>query len=418
MKYKISSILILCVNLAYGQWSYSNINFQNFYYFEDVSFANSNLIIGVDPFRNVFFSNDAGRSFNLSASYSIGLNSTFFANDSLLYVAAFGLHKSLDYGKTLEYVPMINKDGDTIPKILLDEVVVFKNDEKFCARARYDTRITSNHVKIYKYNLEANYWYFVDTNKTMTAEISPSDTYMAQNIFVFDSTAIGNLKGAKAALVKYLNYGDSISVVDVSKLIGNQSFKNYGYAFQSIDTGIVITKDTFYVTYNGGITFEKINKPNNQKIFGNISYAKPTQNRAGFYMVTSSSGTFYTRDFGKTWVDMQDFISFYRLFFYDAEHGIGNANDGAVYTFDNLTSVTDIENNNTFSIYPNPAQNKLNITGVGNFKVQIFNLNGVELTPNFNNPKSIDTALLPNGFYLLKIETTEGVHYKKFLKTE
>lgn len=401
---------MLCVNLAYGQWSYSNLNFQNFLYFEDVSFANSNLIIGVDPFRNVFLSNDAGRSFNLSASYSTSINRTFFANDSLMYVATFGLHKSLDYGKTLEYVPMINKDGDTIPKILLDEVVVFKNGEKFCARARYDTRITSNHVKIYKYNLEANYWYFVDTNKTMTAEISPSDTYMAQNNFVFDSTAIGNLKGAKAALVKYLNYGDSISVVDVSSLIGNQSFRNYGYAFQSIDTGIVITRDTFYATYNGGITFEKINKPNNQIFFNNISYAKPTQNRAGFYMVASSSGTFYTRDFGKTWVDMQDFISFYRLFFYDAEHGIGSANDGAVYTLNNLTTVTDIENNNTFTIYPNPANNYVNTSALPlNSAINIYDLSGrllkSTLSTQNNNLSIVD---LETGIYLIELITPNG----------
>jgi ligand-binding sensor domain-containing protein len=73
------------------------------------------------------------------------------------------------------------------------------------------------------------------------------------------------------------------------------------------------------------------------------------------------------------------------------------------------------------NIFPNPANNKLNIDLPDNVSVtsiDILNLQGcllkIQTSANINS--AIDVSHLPNGVYLLRITTEKGVLVKKLLK--
>lgn len=69
------------------------------------------------------------------------------------------------------------------------------------------------------------------------------------------------------------------------------------------------------------------------------------------------------------------------------------------------------------TIFPNPAQNVLNIStsGVNNYSVQITNSIG-KVMFNQQNQKSIDISSFPKGFYILSLTSGEQVYTVKFIK--
>jgi aminopeptidase N len=73
--------------------------------------------------------------------------------------------------------------------------------------------------------------------------------------------------------------------------------------------------------------------------------------------------------------------------------------------------------NQAVSVYPVPAENELNIQFPSNFtlyKVEIFNNLGQLLATDYKN--TINTSQLSSGVHFLKIETSEGVFHKNFIK--
>ncbi len=77
---------------------------------------------------------------------------------------------------------------------------------------------------------------------------------------------------------------------------------------------------------------------------------------------------------------------------------------------------------NQLSVYPNPVSDKLyirNITnGLKNAAVSIVDINGqlIKKVLNVNENQYIDISELAKGYYLLRIETAEGVAFKKIVK--
>jgi hypothetical protein len=66
-------------------------------------------------------------------------------------------------------------------------------------------------------------------------------------------------------------------------------------------------------------------------------------------------------------------------------------------------------------IYPNPAQNNLNIVTNGTFnKVTITDFSGRVVSAG--NSKTIDISALSNGVYFIKVETAQGISNTKFVK--
>lgn len=80
------------------------------------------------------------------------------------------------------------------------------------------------------------------------------------------------------------------------------------------------------------------------------------------------------------------------------------------------TSVAEVSNNEV-SVYPNPANNVVNVNANSNIdNVEIYSISGQKVgdfTAN-GTTTSINTESLSNGMYLMKINTENGVINKKF----
>jgi hypothetical protein len=69
------------------------------------------------------------------------------------------------------------------------------------------------------------------------------------------------------------------------------------------------------------------------------------------------------------------------------------------------------------TVYPNPAQNSLQVTLAGNNKIleiNLFDLLGKEvLTPK---EKVIDVSNFKNGIYFMQVKTSDKIYTTKFIK--
>ena len=86
---------------------------------------------------------------------------------------------------------------------------------------------------------------------------------------------------------------------------------------------------------------------------------------------------------------------------------------------DNLETLGNdtFDSNKAVSVYPVPAENELNIQFPTNFtlyKVEIYNNLGQLMATDYKN--TINTSQLFSGVHFLKIETSEGVFHKNFIK--
>ena len=97
-----------------------------------------------------------------------------------------------------------------------------------------------------------------------------------------------------------------------------------------------------------------------------------------------------------------------------------NCSDVFVMKIDNISvtpgvGINEVEDN--ISIYPNPANNVLNVNASSNInKVEVYNMLGQNvMTVSVNNTNaSINTSSLTQGMYMLKLHTDNGVVNQKF----
>ena len=84
-----------------------------------------------------------------------------------------------------------------------------------------------------------------------------------------------------------------------------------------------------------------------------------------------------------------------------------------------VTQTSDVTTNklNNINIYPNPAQNKINITGIIDSNIAIYDIYG-KLIKEFSNIDSttINISDMSDGVYFINISNTEGVKTMKFVK--
>lgn len=79
-------------------------------------------------------------------------------------------------------------------------------------------------------------------------------------------------------------------------------------------------------------------------------------------------------------------------------------------------SVKDIKSNNTFSVFPNPTADFLNISTKAKVdNVQVFDMSGKMVKATLSN-NQVDVRNLAKGSYVVKIETAEGTSTQKFIK--
>lgn len=90
-----------------------------------------------------------------------------------------------------------------------------------------------------------------------------------------------------------------------------------------------------------------------------------------------------------------------------------------VFALNQVTATENLQNATSFKIYPNPAQNHLNVEGPEIAQIEIWDRNGKmllsSLPNNTTSTQRIDTSTLPAGFYLIKIYTAKGFFFKKLI---
>lgn len=88
-------------------------------------------------------------------------------------------------------------------------------------------------------------------------------------------------------------------------------------------------------------------------------------------------------------------------------------------SFSFVTSIEDI-NHEKLSVYPNPATNQINISGMlGETTIELFNSNGslVKTFTTQENNLSFSIESLSDGFYLLKCQSKTGITSQKIIKS-
>jgi hypothetical protein len=86
--------------------------------------------------------------------------------------------------------------------------------------------------------------------------------------------------------------------------------------------------------------------------------------------------------------------------------------------FESETLSVDSENAISFSVYPNPTTDVLNIQSANTLDIQnisIMDMSGKQSKATFNN-NQVDVSHLQSGMYILNVETDQGNESIKFLK--
>ncbi len=93
-------------------------------------------------------------------------------------------------------------------------------------------------------------------------------------------------------------------------------------------------------------------------------------------------------------------------------------NNSSIHTFGVTTDLENISSNKGISIFPNPAKDKLFVSGnIENANLKIYNLQGqLILEEVLTNDKIIDISKLALGFYTVKIQNKNDVFIEKLVK--
>lgn len=78
------------------------------------------------------------------------------------------------------------------------------------------------------------------------------------------------------------------------------------------------------------------------------------------------------------------------------------------------TGLNSINNEKTFTVYPNPASDKLNLPE-NTISVKVYNTVGQICETHLNN-NTLDVSRLLNGIYFVEIKTNNGIYNSRFVK--
>lgn len=140
--------------------------------------------------------------------------------------------------------------------------------------------------------------------------------------------------------------------------------------------------------------------------------------------VSTWSGVLLSSDKGKSWNYINDGLNdtiVYSMLIFDKNIYAGTKTGGILKrSISQTISIKRKLNNNSFSIYPNPVNDKLIIetTNYINAKAEIINLNGSILTNvNLFAPKTtLNVSNLKTGLFFIKIISDKTINTRKFIK--
>lgn len=83
----------------------------------------------------------------------------------------------------------------------------------------------------------------------------------------------------------------------------------------------------------------------------------------------------------------------------------------------NVLAVNDFSANSGIVVYPNPAGNELNIISASSIRnISVWNLQGQQIFTSDSNLSWLDISGYQTGFYLIRLQTDDGMKVANFLK--
>lgn len=200
--------------------------------------------------------------------------------------------------------------------------------------------------------------------------------------------------------------------------VGGQIF------FSDNNNGILIARSgpqatatyTLYKTTDGGTTWgagASYTAP-----YRNVAYIKGTTVLVGTGTAGTVQSTAYSTDNGTTWTQIDSGTQRTSIAFLDGSTGwAGGFTDGVtglggIYKYSGAAlGIEDIASNKTFKVYPNPANNQLNLSGASINEVAVYDLLGKQvLTQKFSaqDQVSLNVSGLETGMYVLTATNDSG----------
>jgi hypothetical protein len=180
-------------------------------------------------------------------------------------------------------------------------------------------------------------------------------------------------------------------------------------------------------TIDGGVTWTVINGGTNDALHS-VFFTNANTGYAVAGISVQNGTIIKTIDGGKTWSTLSNgkFNLLNSVFFTDENTGFAVGLGGTILKTTNgggfPTAVENITQESTFTVYPNPATNKINIATKSNLQgettICIFNMNGAILQHEkfqSQNLIEMDVSTMAKGIYLLQIQTKAGVETKKLV---
>jgi hypothetical protein len=265
----------------------------------------------------------------------------------------------------------------------------------------------------------------------------------------YDSVAGDFWNGFSASTMRDSVTASYTNMYSVYSLKGAQNSSTYAVGYSSskiVLTGAAKGKqvDGFFIN-NGTYTYKDMK-------FGSMfskKFGGTSGNDSDFFKIIISAWKdggnpadtaleFYLADFRNpdnskdyfitnwTWVNLRPLkdLDSLQITFESSDVGQWGINTPTYFYMDNFTTLdtntpTSVDENNaiaSFQLYPNPANERIFVSGENIFKsLEVKDLSGRTLLTE-NNTNSIDINSLPSGLYILYIRGESATGFKKFLK--
>jgi hypothetical protein len=221
----------------------------------------------------------------------------------------------------------------------------------------------------------------------------------------------------------------SLGTVFVNWNVDNQKLNNYPFAlndelYDAIDGGILSANPLVPIdTVADGGSYSTIDGVGTLKLQQN-DYT----NVIRYYITDTLNTVIYNAIFGeqpinlvREWYEYYDYttsnLPIFVVVSIKLTSALLNNESTLVLSKDMPNDYIGLAENNigTFDLYPNPADQVLNINTKGDFNYSVLNVNGEILVKNAIS-KTLDISSLSAGIYFVKLQNVKGVQVKKFVK--